>query len=869
MSLGWPRRLGLLLFPVCALRLWAGGSGLNVVVVVNQNSTNSLQLGNYYCEQRQVPPQNVLRVNWVGSNTNWTQAEFESVILNPLLGMLSARQLTNQVDYIVLSMDLPYRVINSGVPVLSGINSTTSALFYGFKSDFSIPSFNPASCNLPAATTSAYAASEGIFRLTPPTSPISNSFLVTMITSTSLPLAKQIIDQGVASDGSFPTQTVFLAHSDDLFRNIRYWHFDDAIFNARIRGNYLIQRTNLNDPVNLGLILGYQTGSRTFTVSGTLFAPGAMADNLTSFGGYIFELTDQTSLLAFLDAGAMASYGTVVEPCARVQKFPSPHNYFYQARGFSAAECYYLSVTNPYQGLLVGEPLAAPFAQPPGGTWSNLPANSVLSGTTNLALQFTASDLRHPVQQADLFIDGTFVQTLTNIAPRLNNVLNVTINGRSMNYTVLAGESIKSVTTGLTLVLNQTANTNATKVRAFAHGDRIELQSFDLTKAGSQIPITAGSSIGIASALTTFVSASGSTFLDTSAFGIRSYLITNSPQMGSFLQLIVTKTNGQTVTVSVTNSVSGTTLADFAKTLFGAANTNPSLQMADGIVIEDVNMHEDLAIVYGVNDHSGEFNIRVRAAGWPQAQIQVRLATSSDLIILPGGTNKLDENLTDLQPRQHLYVTAGVTNLPLTFAFNTTTQANGFHDLTAVVYEGSHVRTQKRVSQAVKIQNGDLSATFAVITGDTNSALEANLQFSVVANTNNISKIELFSTGGSLGSVLSQSSANFSVAGTNLGIGLHPFYSIVTASNGKQYRTETKWLRLIGPDAPFRLAVAAPPPTLTWPATAGRQYDVLSATNVDGNFQVRDSVIPSNSAGIWMETNNLAPQRFYRVRTAN
>ena len=46
--------------------LWAGGSGLNVIVVVNQNSTNSVQLGNHYCEQRGVPPQNVLRM------TSWT-----------------------------------------------------------------------------------------------------------------------------------------------------------------------------------------------------------------------------------------------------------------------------------------------------------------------------------------------------------------------------------------------------------------------------------------------------------------------------------------------------------------------------------------------------------------------------------------------------------------------------------------------------------------------------------------------------------------------------------------------------------------------------------------------------------------------------
>ena len=59
-----------------------------------------------------------------------------------------------------------------------------------------------------------------------------------------------------------------------------------------------------------------------------------MADTLTSFGGMIFENTDQTPLLAFLEAGASGSYGTVVEPCNYTAKFPDPMVYFYQNRGF-------------------------------------------------------------------------------------------------------------------------------------------------------------------------------------------------------------------------------------------------------------------------------------------------------------------------------------------------------------------------------------------------------------------------------------------------------------------------------------------------------------------------------------------------------
>jgi hypothetical protein len=183
--------------------------------------------------------------------------------------------------------------------------------------------------------------------------------------------------------------------------------------------------------------------------------------------------------------------------------------------------------------------------------------------------------------------------------------------------------------------------------------------------------------------------------------------------------------------------------------------------------------------------------------------------------------------------------------------------------LTAVAYEGSHVRTQKRLAQNVLIQNSSLTAAFSLVAGGTNSFVGTTLQFSVVANTNNVSKIELFSTGGSQGSVLGQPSALFNVAGTNLGVGLHPFYAIVTSA------TETKWIRLFATEPTFPVSISTPPVKLTWPATPGKTYDVLTSTNVVGTYQVRDSVTVSNSLGQWVETNASSVQRFYRLRTTN
>lgn len=841
---------------------WAGGSGLNVVVVVNQNSPNSVELGNYYCEKRAVPPQNLLRINWTGGAVGWTRSEFETVLRDPLLAMLAARQLTNQIDYVLLSMDLPYRVTeNTGVAATSGVNSTTSALFHGFRVDGDCPSCPGCcpGCSLPDATTNSYAGSESAFRSVIPAS--SNSWFVMMLTSSNLPLAKALVDRGVTSDGTFPTQAVYLAKSSDVFRNIRYLTFDDAIFNARVRGGYSILATNLSSSSFLTGLLGFENGVQVHSVTPNTFVPGALVDNLTSYGGDLFEQSGHTTALDYLIGGATASYGTVVEPCAYLAKFASPRNYFYQARGFTAAECYYQSLTNPYQGILVGEPLAAPFAAPATGAWQNLPTGAVLSGATNLTIQFTAPDAGRPIQQVDLFVDGLFARTLTNLPPRVNNLLYVTLNGLRTNYAVPANASLASVASNLALRLNQPAYSNLTKVEASRHGDRIELHGLDAAVRGGGISLSVSNAVGAVPGLTTFLSASRSNFLDSPALGFRNFFVTNVPTAGSYLLLNVTKTNGSVVSVGATNSAGNTDVTVLVQALMNAVNANASLTGPDGVIAEDFISY----LAYGMQ--AAEFNLRARSPGWPEAQIQAQLTASLPVRALPTGVQRLEESLADLRPRNHIYLTAGLTNLSLTFPFNTTTNADGYHELTAVAYEGSHVRTQARVTVPVRVQNNGWAAALTTLLGGTNTALEATLQFAVTASTNSITKIELFSTGGLLAASNNVANASFSVLAANLGIGLHPFYALVTRADGTQYRTETRWLRIVGADSPFNVSVVSSAPALAWPASAGRQYSIWSATNVAQSFSVRGVVTPTNSSGNWVETNTASPQRFYRIKT--
>ena len=839
--------------------LWAGGSGLNVIVVVNQNSTNSVQLGNDYCEQRGVPPQNVFRLTgWTNGVVVWSLDDFRTLLRDPLLAMLAGRGLTHQAEYVLLSMDIPHTVADG-----NSYNSTTSALFYGFKTNTAAPlppECLPPSCSLPDASSNSYAFSEMPFPEARPNTADTNSFLATMLTDSNLAGADLILARGVASDSTFPTQAVYLAKTDFPAYTVRFVEFDNAILASRVRGDYSLVWTNATYPYFSDL-LGLLTGAPNIPLPANGFVPGAMADCLTSYGGVIFaDSNGQMTLLALLEAGATGSYGTITEPCNYLQKFPNPLDYFYQNRGFCLAEAYYQSLQNPYQGLLVGEPLSSPFARRGTGDWSSLTNGTVLKGKAGLNLTFSAAATNLPLAQVDLFLDGTYLQTVTNLLPAAGNLLSTTLNGFTVNYTVPTNATVASVATGRAAALN--AHTNSTRVQALAVGDRLELQSLDVIVPGSNVTLSAGATVGSAKKLTTQLTQARPTALDSAATGYLGVLVSNAPVVGDWLQLSFTKTNGTQVTVSTTNTAPGTTIATLLTNLLNLVNANPALQSADGVLAADFYNDEDtMRPECGIV--AAQLTLYARSPGWPASQVEVTFTVSTNLLALPAGTNLLQDNLTDLRPRNHLYVSSGASSLAATLVLDTTRLPDGFHQLTAVASEGTSVRTQTSVSRNVRFQNTALTATLTPLLAGTNATLDMPLQFTVTASATNIARIELFSTGGSVGVSSNRASVVFTVPSAALGLGLHPFYALVTDTAGHQYHTQTDWIRLI---PSFLLSISSAPLILSWPATPGQGYDVQAATNLASPFQTLTSLVASSSIIRWPIPAPASTVSFYRVR---
>jgi len=172
----------------------SGGGSASMSSRRQSNSTNSVQLGNYYCEQRQVPPR--ICSAPVGRR-QYLVADIRPRLGHPqpLIAMLAARQLTNQIDYVCYAWTSVSRDRHQWG------NSTTTPLFYGFIPTplclrvYPPPAPCPMLLQLLRGTSMSSAPRPGTSK---------TNFLTVMLTSSNLAEAKLVIDRGVASDSTFP-----------------------------------------------------------------------------------------------------------------------------------------------------------------------------------------------------------------------------------------------------------------------------------------------------------------------------------------------------------------------------------------------------------------------------------------------------------------------------------------------------------------------------------------------------------------------------------------------------------------------------------------------------------------------------------------
>ncbi len=312
----------------------------DVGLVINIADPYSVAVGEYYAQRRGIPSDQVLRLT-LPVKASLSHAEFDA------LAVQVRAHMGPHVQALALAWVEPYAV---------ECNSITAALTLGFQ---------PGICT----NTCAASAPSRLFA-SQSRRPWTDLGLrpSMLLASGSVERARALIDRGIAADQQLGKRGVPIAKAvfvttADKARNVRSRAYPPARTMAEL--GIQIERRDVADATTLRRVFLYQTGlPRVEDPSAIPWLPGALADQLTSFGGILAGTHEQMSAVEWLDAGATASYGTVSEPCNHLQKFPHPQVLLARyVQGGSAIEAYWASVAWPAQGVFVGEPLAAPFAR--------------------------------------------------------------------------------------------------------------------------------------------------------------------------------------------------------------------------------------------------------------------------------------------------------------------------------------------------------------------------------------------------------------------------------------------------------------------------------------------------------------------------
>jgi uncharacterized protein (TIGR03790 family) len=332
----------LALFPACysvggqALVVDLPRSGITaaeLAVVVNQRDPISVRIADYYQKRRNIPPGNIIRVDFTAGKRVLSSAEFARVKL--AVDAATA----DHIQAYALAWTAPDTV---------DCMSVTSAFALGFDQ-----SWCAEGCRM--TRRSPYFNSNS-------TRPWTDHGVrpAMLLAARDFASANKLIDRGVRADGRLPRGNIYLLETSDKNRSVRSAYFPAV--QQRVGGRLPVFWEHADSIRGKSNILFYFTGlARVPDINTNHYLPGAIADHLTSAGGNLAG-DRQMSALRWLEAGATGSYGTVVEPCNFTAKFPHPAIVIeHYLRANTLIEAYWKSVAMPGQGVFIGEPLAQPF----------------------------------------------------------------------------------------------------------------------------------------------------------------------------------------------------------------------------------------------------------------------------------------------------------------------------------------------------------------------------------------------------------------------------------------------------------------------------------------------------------------------------
>lgn len=702
-AMGWAA-MALLLASSSAFA--ASGRAFNTLVVVNTNSADSVELGNYYAAAHGIPAHQICPLDIATNLTSITSNQLHSLLWSPITNHIAAEGLDGQIDYLVLCWDFPTRV--------QDFEGVAASLFYGYKNETEYDVCYP-ECTPPASTTSAYFRSERAFRSSDGWN-ATNGFIAFHLVASNLPAAKLVVDRGAAAQSSFPSSAIQLHNWGDERRGVRerrYAHTQFAFTSlpglpvtCTIAAMYQIMTGETN-------VVGHHDGYGSGLISShartnNVWMDGAYADHMTSYGGRFQAFTNATSQSTVLDwmgIGAVASYGTVAEPYAIIAKFPDPLMGFWHARGFTLGESYAMAVQAPYQGLFAGDPLAAPFAAPPAISISSHAPYSIVTGAVPVLVSAEAHAQGAPPGGVDLYLNERFHTNLATLGPTESNLLAIAVAGVTSSVSVAASQTLFDAVAALAEEINDDPNQI---VFARAFGDRIELIYKLFDHAGDHAPMAASVSAGGSEPLTVGIGPAATNLFPSIYPARKRFFLTANPYFGGAnagdtVTCVVTLTNG----VASTNTIvatQGESVRNVLERLRSAFTNDATLAATNGV------RYERLARFSTEVWQSG--TLFARTPGPDGAGILVNfsvnaVSNSSGLMTNFNFTSFMLDSPDDLRPRASVLFHVTPTNgtLDAEALIDTTLLDDGLHVLDFVARDGSAVAAASRLTLPIYVCN--------------------------------------------------------------------------------------------------------------------------------------------------------------------
>jgi hypothetical protein len=399
----------------------AGGTPENVLLIIDPASSESMYLGNYYKNARNIPDANIIYMN--PGAADFAQFAGPNGNIEAVLGHTRNAGTDRTVHYILVAPTNQFYVSAPGY-LTDGCWPVNR---FAIGSAYSLAFIRPLvlAGNLPSSLNNGYASiSTSIFPAFDNTvswnggvSSVSGRrfYIGALLGYTgergnTVAEIRDMIDRSVAVDGQRPAGTYYFMNTTDAARNVRASQFAGAA-SALASAGGASQTINGVLPGGRHDVLGVVTGwadpqieSETMTL-----LPGSFADHLTSWAA-TFDNGSQTKLSSWIRRGASGSSGTVEEPCAYPGKFPHTMLHYFSFRGMSLGEAWFrTSGYVPFQHLLVGDPMTRPYAVFPT-VQPNIPAG-VQSGTINVT-PAVGTTTPAGIGAVDLMVNGRRIRSL-------------------------------------------------------------------------------------------------------------------------------------------------------------------------------------------------------------------------------------------------------------------------------------------------------------------------------------------------------------------------------------------------------------------------------------------------------------------------